>query len=513
MISDEFRLTTFLDVLDSHGELAVIDDPVELAAVAGHLERDRRAILFRNVGPKGESLVGNVMGSRSRLALALGTTPDGALPELRRRLAAEGAVAEVPSGAAPVHEVIETGADADLTEFPVHLQHEHDGAPYISAAYDVSRKATPGAFNCGCRRLMLRGPRTTGVGLVAPSDLRIRYLAAVEAGEDVPIAFVVGAHPLDYLGAAMRANVENELCLLSALRGAPLPVVRCVTQDLVVPADAEIVIEGYLDRAGYTDAEGPYGEYLGFYGVTSPNPVFHVTAITRRRDALFQTVTISGPHLARTDTAQLGSLSSEVKLWDVLSRAVKQPVAVYVNPASGGTTNNARVSIRAVSPGESKNAIHAILGACDVKTVQVTDDDVDIFSDEEMDWVLATRYRPDEDTVVLHGLRTSPLDPSLRDPRAGGAKLGLDLTRGVGQGGKRWSVPQPPQIEVDDTADGRALIEVLADGPATFAALMRATNTADGRALVRELGAELDRGAVRLDVDGTWQLADLTGEL
>jgi 3-polyprenyl-4-hydroxybenzoate decarboxylase len=128
-----------------------------------------------------------------------------------------------------------------------------------------------------------------------------------------------------------------------------------------------------------------------------------------------------------------------------------------------------------------------------------------------MDWALATRYRPDEDTVVLHGLRTSPLDPSLRDPRAGGAKLGLDLTRGVGQAGKRWSVPQPPEIEADDTAaDGRALIDVLADGPATFATLMRATNTADGRALVRELGAELDRGAVRLDADGAWQLADLT---
>jgi 2,5-furandicarboxylate decarboxylase 1 len=505
MISDEFRLRTFVDRLAEAGDLLIDDDPVSLAQVAGRLEAEPRATLFRNLGGTGEQLVGNVIGSRARLALALGTAPDGALAELTSRLARPGELREVESAEAPVHQVIQTGDEIDLTTFPVHLQHEYDGAPYISAAYDVSRKANPDHFNLGCRRLMLRGKRTTGVDLNAPSDLRVRYLAAVEAGERLPVAFVVGSHPLDYLGATMQGQ-EDELRLVSSLRGAPLPVVKCVTQDLLVPADCEIVLEGYLDPAGYVEREGPYGEYMGFYGETKLNPLFHVTAVTRRSDALFQTVTISGKKLAQTDTAQLASLATEIKLWDVLSRAVKQPVAVYDVPSSGGISNNARVSMRSVYPGESRNAILAILGSVDVKTVVVTDEDIDIFSDEEVDWAMATRFQPDVDTIVVGGLRSTPLDPSVKNIMNGGAKLGLDLTRGIGQGGKRWSVPEAPVIEIDAAAQTRAVLDILSDGPATFADLMRRAATADGRELVRQLDDALAAGAVQLDADGTWQL-------
>jgi UbiD family decarboxylase len=506
MVGDEFRLRTFVDLLAERGELVALTDDVPLGQVAGHLERESRAILFSNVGGKGEELVGNVMGSRSRLALALGTTPDGVLAELRARLARPGIVSDVDSADAPVHQVVQVGDEVDLTEFPVHLQHEHDGAPYISAAYDVSRKADPATFNLGCRRLMLRGPRTTGVDLNAPSDLRLRYLAAVEQGERLPVAFIVGSHPLDYLGATMQGSEPDELRLLASLRGAPLPVVRCVTQDLVVPADCEIVLEGYLDEAGFTEREGPYGEYLGFYGLTKLNPLFHVTAVTRRRDALFQTVTISGRRLAGTDTAQLAGLATETKLWEVLSRAVRHPVAVYDLPSSGGVSNNARVSIRCVYPGEARNAIAAILGSCDVKTVLVTDEDIDIFSDDEVDWALATRFQPDRDTIVLGGLRSTPLDPSVRDITEGGGKLGLDLTRGIGAAGMRWSAPEPPSVDTDDTRTPRAPLDVLADGPATFADLMRAANTADGRELVLALDDAARAGTVALAEDGTWRL-------
>lgn len=508
MIDDEFRLRTFLDNLADQGELRIVEEPIELGQVGRLLEDDPRATLFRDIAGKGEELVGNVMGSRARLASALGTNPGGTLAELRKRLAAPGEVRVVGADQAPVQQVVQVGSEVDLTEFPVHLQHEHDGAPYISAAYDVSRKANPDAFNLGCRRLMLRGPRETGVDLNAPSDLRVRYLEAVERGESLPVAFIVGSHPLDYLGATMQGTQENELELLAALRGAPLPVVRCVSQDLLVPADAEIILEGYLDAAGYTEREGPYGEYLGYYGDTKLNPVFHVTAVTRRRDALFQTITISGRKLARTDTGQLGSLASEIKLWNVLSQAVRQPVAVCATAASGGFSN-VRCSIRSVYPGEGRSAIAAILGSCDVKTVVVTDDDIDIFSNDEIDWAMATRFQPDRDTIVLSGLRTSPLDPSVRDIREGGAKLGLDLTRGVATArtGLRYLVPEPPDFPAEFTGSARGPSAVLADGPASFSELMRAAHTLDGREIVRELGGELAAGRVRLDADGTWQQA------
>ena len=111
-----------------------------------------------------------------------------------------------------------------------------------------------------------------------------------------PVSFVVGAHPIDHVAGVMRLPVD-ELGIVASLREAPLPVVKCITNDIRVPADAEYVIEGYFDEKGHREPEGPYGEFLGYYGAVKRNPVFHVTAITRRDDALFQTSTIGGKTL------------------------------------------------------------------------------------------------------------------------------------------------------------------------------------------------------------------------
>src|SRR5260370_28060612 len=104
---------------------------------------------------------------------------------------------------------------------------------------------------------------------------------------------------------------RDELEVLGALRGALVPIVICVTNDIYVPADAEYVLEGYLDPKGHVEPEGPYGEYVGYYGVVKKNPVFHLTAITHRKDALFQTVTIRRKQLGRTDTAHLTTVTTE----------------------------------------------------------------------------------------------------------------------------------------------------------------------------------------------------------
>src|SRR5262249_20318928 len=156
--------------------------------------------------------------------------------------------------------------------------------------------------NIGIRRLMLRGRREAGVDLNSPSDLRAIYEASAAASVPLPVSFVIGSHPIDHLAAVMRLP-SDDLALISALRDAPLAVVKGVTNDVRVPADAEWVLEGFIDPRGHVEAEGPYGEFLGYYGAVKRNPVFHLTAITRRRDALFQTSTIGGRWLARTDTA------------------------------------------------------------------------------------------------------------------------------------------------------------------------------------------------------------------
>ena len=209
----------------------------------------------------------------------------------------------------------------------------------------------------------------------------------------------------------MRLPVD-ELGLVASLREAPLPVVKCVTNDIRVPADAEYVLEGYLDERGHREPEGPYGEFLGYYGAVKRNPVFHLTAITRRKDALFQTSTIGGYSLGRTDTAQLSALRTEMDLARARG-AVREPVEVYATTSSGGMFN-VRVALRQRVPGEARNAIPACLGAlANIKNVFVVDPDIDIFSDEQMDWALATRFQPDRDLIVMSGMRTLPLDPSL----------------------------------------------------------------------------------------------------
>jgi UbiD family decarboxylase len=497
---ERFRLRRFVEALGPD-ELETRDAPTDLADIAAVLEGNPKAVLFRAAGPEGQELVGNVTGSRSRMARAFGVAPDALLPELQRRLRTKPAIVEVAGGEAPVQQVVLAGEDADLTTLPVHLQHGLDGGPYISSSTDFVIDPKTGWTNVGIRRLMLRGRREAGIDLVAPSDLKALYEASAGAGNPLPVSFVVGSHPIDHFAATMRLPVD-EIGLLASLRDAPLPVVKCVTNDIRVPADAEYVLEGYLDARGHVEAEGPYGEFLGYYGALKRNPVFHLTAITRRRDALFQTSTIGGRGLGRTDTALLNAIRTELMIWRALESAVREPLAVYATPASGGAFN-IRVSLRQRVPGEARNAIAACFSALvNIKNVFVVDPDIDIFSDEQIDWALATRFQPARDLVVMDGLRTLPLDPSLDPGARVGSKAGFDLTWPFGTAARlETRVPEPPRFA------GRRFASVeaaLADGPKFFEDLMSAVGSRDGREVVRELERLRNSRGVDRDAEGRY---------
>jgi UbiD family decarboxylase len=499
---ERFRLRRFVEELRQAGELEVRSGSTELAEVAQGLEGNARAVLFERTGKEGAALAGNVMGGRARLARAFGVAPDRLLAEVLRRLRTAPQIVEVPREAAPAQQVVLAGDQADLTALPVHLQHGMDGGPYISASIDFVVDPSNGWTNVGVRRLMLRGRREAGVDLNSPSDLRALYEAAAKRGARLPVAFVVGSHPVDYVAAVMRLPVD-ELGLVASLRDAPLAVVKCVSCDIRVPADAEWVLEGYLDERGHVEAEGPYGEFLGYYGAVKQNPVFHLTAITRRRDALFQTATIGGRSLGRTDTAQLNALRTEVMVWRALETAVREVKAVYVTPSSGGMYT-LRIAMRQRVPGEARNAIAAAFGClANVKHVFVVDPDIDIFSEEQMDWALATRFQADRDLVVQSGFRTLPLDPSLRGARTG-AKAGFDLTLPLGgAGGIESTLPEPPRFEGTRFASVEA---ALADGPKTFESLMTALASRDGREVVLALEKLRDAGRLVREKDGRYAL-------
>jgi UbiD family decarboxylase len=482
--TERFRLRRYVDRLVQMGECEVHDKPIDLVDVAGKLDGNPKAVLFRSAGPEKAELVGNVMGSRRRLAMALDTDEQGLLGELNKRLTKPIGPIEVAAKDAPVQEVVLKGDEADLCALPAHLQHGEDGAPYISASLDFA-KFPNGHTNVGCRRIMLRGPRWAGIDLIAPSDLRAIYMESAARKEPLPVAYVVGTHPADYMAAMFAIPGVDELDVIGAVRGAPVPTVKCVTNDVRVPADAEYVLEGYLDPRGHTEPEGPYGEYVGYYGIVKRNPLFHLTAITHRKDALFQTATIGGRQLGYTDTAQLTAVKTETAVWSSLRFAIREPIAVCATPTSGGMYN-VRVSMKQRYPGEPRNALAAVFGSMgEAKHVFVYDEDIDVFSDEQCDWAFATRFQADRDMIMGSGFRTVPLDPSLAGSRTG-AKVGFDCTIPFGKHQSlEFSVPMPPVLPKRERKG--AVIDVLNGGPASFQELMASLGSRDGRDVVREL--------------------------
>jgi len=342
--------------------------------------------------------------------------------------------------------------------------------------------------------------------LIAPSDLRAIYLEAAARKEPLPVAYVVGSHPADYVAAMMAVPSVDEFDVMGAVRGTSVPIVKCITNDVWVPADAEYVLEGYLDPKGHVEPEGPYGEYVGYYGLIKQNPVFHLTAITHRRDALFQTATIGGRYLAHTDTAQLTTIKTEAAAWAALESSVREPLAVYAAPATGGMYN-IRLSLRQRVPGEARNAIAAVFGSrADAKHVFAFDPDIDVFVDDQVEWAFATRFQADRDLIVASGFRCVPLDPSLGGTRVG-AKAGFDCTIPFGRAQSlEFSVPEPPVLP---QAERRASVrDVLTSGPASFLELMAAVQSRDGRELVRELDTLYAEGRLGRQSDGRYILKD-----
>ena len=516
MSATEKSLRTFLDQLDAAGELERWSKPVSLRELTRIVESTRKAILFENVAGCETAFVANAMASRTRWGLALDVPSDQVMFELARRL--EDAIEPVRVAEAPVQEVVEVGDDVDVTKLPAYLQHELDGGPYISASMDVTRDDATGRYNTGVRRLMLRGRATTGLDLVSPSDARALYRRAREAGRRFEIAFVIGLHPLDYMATQLR-GAADEFAVMGGIRAEPVQLIPCVSVDLEVPAHAEIVLEGYLD-GDWTTPEGPFGEYHGAYGGSHLNPVFRITAITRRRDAIFQTATIGGRHLDHTDTAAIAGLCTEVAVWESVKRAVAEPRQVYCPPAGTGL-HDVRIALTARDAGDGRNAVLAALSStANCKFAIAVDEDIDIFSDSMVEWAVTTRSQPDTDVIVLSDLRTLPLDPSL-PPYDGGpvvtAKMGIDATRRKDKPKEIFDIPRAPFADVElpepptdgerTTDVGRLasrLLELVGDG-VRFVDLLQALPDVHEGDVVRAIGELTDRGDLEFGLGGMYR--------
>jgi UbiD family decarboxylase len=522
-VAGQHDFREFLKALEEAGELERWSKPISLRDVGRLIESREKALLIERPSGYSIPILANVMASRRAWAIAFGVKePSEILAEMRRRTSRLVPPVRVSTG--PVKEVVQIKEKADLVSLPAYLQHEFDGSVYISAAMDVSRHPETNGYNVGVRRLMVRGPRETGIDMVSPTDLRSNYRRARELGKKFPIAMVVGTHPLNYLGSQWAAATENEYEVLGAMRGKPIELVSCETVDIEVPADAEIVLEGYLE-GDWAEVEGPFGEYHGGYGQPHINPVFRLTAITRREDALFQTATIGGRRHYFTDTAGIACLVRELRIWLAVAHALRPPVQVYCPPA--GALHHARISIKNRDPGDGRNALAAALANTGLKMAVVVDDDIDVYDDRMVEWALSTRFQADRDTVILSGMRCIPIEPSL-PPHEGSnvttAAIGFDATRRYDKPAHVFDIPRAPFAgqEIGEPKEhGRVadletltteVVKYLREGP-RFVDLLARFPQIQQPDLIAAIGHLRERKMVRLGTDGRyWATGEQPGK-
>jgi len=418
-------LRSFLDVVKRSraADFQVVGKPVdaryEITGLVAKLEKEGRrrpVLLFENVSGTTFPVITNLHASRSRLAAAINAAPDQMLPTYLRAMDKPIAPRVVKTG--PVKEVVRRGAEVDLLSLPQIVHHERDAGPYVTAAISFAKDPASDTWNCAYNRLMIQGRDRTSIHLTLGKHLWEFHKIAEARGEPLPLALVIGVHPAIALGALAIGSIdEDERAIMGALLGEPLELVKAETSDVLVPAHAEIVLECEI-QPGARTPEGPFGEFTGYSLGERQREVVKVKAITRRRDAVFQDITV-----AHLDHMLLSTIPMEANLFRAVRAMIPSVKAVRVP-----SPFTCYVSIEQRLVGQAKNAIMAVLGAdLYMKRVIVVDHDVDVFDDRQVNWAIATRCQPDRDITIITHARGSDLDPSTREDGYT-AKWGVDAT-------------------------------------------------------------------------------------
>jgi 2,5-furandicarboxylate decarboxylase 1 len=391
-------------------------------------------LLFENVRGTRFPVLTNLHASRARLAAAINAAPDAMLQTYLSAMEKPIPPRIVTSG--PVKEVVLLGPEVNLYDLPQIVHHEGDAGPYVTAAISFARDPASDTWNCAYNRLMIQGRDTTSIHLTLGKHLWEFHRAAEARGEALPVAFAIGVHPAIALGALAIGSIdEDERAIMGALLGEPLELVRCETSDVLAPAHAEIVIEAEI-LPGARTAEGPFGEFTGYSLGERPREVVKVKAVTHRRGAVYQDITV-----AHLDHLLLSTVPMEANLY----RAVRAMVPTVRQVRVPGPFT-CYVAIEQRLQGQAKNAIMAVLGAdLYMKRIVVVDHDVDVFDDRQVNWALATRCQPDRDITVITHARGSDLDPSSKEDGLT-AKWGVDATAKPSLAGYTPRHRVPPEV-------------------------------------------------------------------
>ncbi len=432
-------LRQWISTCEQEGELkrirAEVDWDLELSHVAKlNEEQSGPALLFERVKGYSSPVLTSTCTTATRLAITMGAPKGSTLVDLMREWVKKGEKRIPPKWVetGPCKENVMKESEVDLFRFPAPKFYPKDGGRYFGTAhFVVTKDPDSGWVNLGTYRLQLLGKDLLGTQFIKGKHADMMLKKYQAAKRPMPVAVVVGCHPLLFLmGAARLSAFESEYDLAGAIRGEPVEVVRCETSDLPVPAASEIVVEGEVDPEAFMP-EGPFGEYTGYYsGVgTDPRNFIKVKCVTYRTDPIFMATTVGR---AVTDTHMTMALTYGATLWQQLL-AMKIPglKAVYCPPEGSGRML-AIISIKQMYPGHADQvataAISTEMGAYGLKTVVVVDDDIDPWDIPRVLYALSFRFQPNRSQVIKRG-RSTPLDPSLPvDARDITGRLLIDAT-------------------------------------------------------------------------------------
>jgi len=396
-----------------------VDTRYEVSAMVTKLEQARQIplLFFEKVKGHAMPVVVNCYADRGRVARGLGI-PKRQLTQ-RVAQAYEKPIPPVEVPKSPVQEVVMKGTEVELRKFPAMVYHNTDAAPYITAGIVLAKDPDTGDYNLSYNRLMVKGQDRLGIFMTVGKHLNAIYSKMEERGRPLEVAVSIGNHPAWAIGAlAIGPYHENELGIIGGLKGSPLEMVRCKTVDLMVPAGAEIVLEGEIEPH-VREEEGPFGEFTGYAIHSAQNPVLGVKAITHRRNPIYQDI-CGGQH---REHLTMATIPMEANFYRVIKGAIPEVEAVRM-----AAPFTLIISMRKKYEGQARSALLAAFSAdLYLKHAIVVDHDIDVADLQRVFWAMATRVQAARDIFIIPRARGSSLDPSA-EPLGLVDKMGIDAT-------------------------------------------------------------------------------------
>ncbi len=442
-------LKEFIDLLEKkrllHRIKVEVDPELEIAEITDRMcksSKGGKALFFEKVKGSQFPVVTNIFGSFERMCLALevenlddiGKRIEKLLNQtppktLREKITALFNLIEISKYLpkrvknAPCQEVIED--KPDLTKLPILKTWPLDGGRFITFPMVFTRDPHTGKQNCGMYRMHVYDEKTTGMHWHIHKDGASHYRLYKELGKRMPVAVAIGSDPaVIYSSTAPLPYGVDEMVFAGFLRNSPVEMVKCITCDIEVPANAEFVLEGYIDPQELRD-EGPFGDHTGFYSPVDKFPVFHITCITHRKNPIYPATVVGKPPMEDCYMAK-----ATERIFLPLLRLQFPEIRDMNLPMEGVFHNAAIISIKKQYPGHGKKIIHGLWGMGQMmfsKLIIVVDEDVDVKDLSTTAWKVLNNVDWRRDVIISEG-PLDELDHASSFPRFGG-KMGIDATR------------------------------------------------------------------------------------